>query len=396
MLKDPERTTGCDQNNRDVLLIPNIPYPELPTTKQIDELLTDMLEDICAVSEENRDQLLHFYYPLFAILRLYTKSALDRLTKEELPWEENKELISWFWSFLRGISEIIEYLVNKIDYENNPVYDQILIWYLDEYTSEPFQWNDHMFVWLGQWLAMLIDRKNHIGNLPFFIYINSSEGENFPSLLPKPLEENNWLASFGSRLLIPNGALFLSNEQKAELWDFLFGKEDIYGNETIDHSVRATVFEAIAKHFPIGKVKHLDLCGGEGQFITWLAEHGTLRVDSSLIDISNQAVNEAQEKGISATTGSAELPLDLESQVDVITIIFAIQWISDQAFTNVFEALKPGGVLIVNVYPQTQEWVHHFTSVLNQTGFIEIECEEINEKNQKTQYILRAKKPTST
>lgn len=388
---------GPEQKGRstDHLQIVSNECSTLPEFGYVVELLTNLATEIQNIPNDNETFLLNFYYPLLAIVYLLGKTALSRLELFPASDEKTLELRIWFFKFILAVGEVIEIIVSALNPELDDIYDQLLIAYLDEFHSHPHQWNSVTLTWIAQWVVLMISKENHRGNPPFYIYIGDVGEKKFPPNLPRVLEGKDWLSGFGGRFLVLPGALKLTDSEKAELWNRLLVGENIYGNKKIDHSVRIKVFQAIFNHFPLGEIQHLDLCGGKGDFIEWLQKHGS-DAQSFLIDNADKAVAVAQERNITAFVGSAEKALQIEQPVDVITIIFAIQWISPNAFNHVMLALKPGGILIANIYPPDQERIDIFTQILHQAGFIDIQHEEIDVGDGKKQFILWAKKTEDT
>jgi|GEM_PF-2051166 len=266
------------------------------------------------------------------------------------------------------------------------------------FRLDPAQWNLVNTAYFAQWLAMIIDPQfRPFQPNSFFIYLNSL---NFPSQIPRvyrykggPLEPNKeksgWATGFGGRLIVPNLA-GLSPQQKSAMWDYLLIDRNIYDDPKIDHSPRAQVFAYVADKIPQG-AKHLDLCGGRGDFIAYLSK-ADKTVDSTLIDIASQAVAYAKATGIRALEGNADehIPVN-DDEFDIITIIFAVQWLQPTAFKEVLRVLKPEGMLVFNVYPPVEEEASEYQKLLRQIGFVDVVCEKHQEKDREN-YIVTAKK----
>ncbi|HCC84514.1 MAG TPA: hypothetical protein DEP87_02430 [Candidatus Pacebacteria bacterium] len=343
-------------------------------------------------SSTSESTLLSFYYPLLAVAYRLSKVTLDRLMAFPVLDEQSDQLQSWFFSYLQQISQLLELAIARLNESLDENYDQQLVAYLDQYTNSPFQWNSITATWMAQWLALVLDKANHQGKPPYYVYVNEKSGVKFPQLLPRVFEGGGWLSGFGGRLLVLPGIQNLSGSQKAEIWNKLLTAENIYDDKTIDHSVRQEVFDAIIQLLPTGNIVHLDLCGGKGDFINYLSAQRQ-DVISVLIDNADKAVELARQSGISAQVGNADEVLQTK-QVDAVTIIFAVQWISSQAFVNVLDALKPGGCLIANVYPPDLKEIEvRFMDLLRQIGFINLQLKTVEAHNGTKQFIIKAQKP---
>ncbi|MBI5151863.1 MAG: class I SAM-dependent methyltransferase [Candidatus Pacebacteria bacterium] len=390
-----------DFQKKDVKIIGAEGAPVLPDLSDAISLLIDLHQEIEDIPE-GADVLLDFYYPLISVVFSLSKTALTRLNSIiELtqlypnPFLDGryKKIQHWLRKYVVQSGSVLELCVEKLN-EGNEVLDHALIAYVDEYTNAPFQWNEATLIWVAQWLTLILEKDQRKGNPPFYVYIKKKQIDGFPEELPRIFEGNDWLSGFGSRLLILPGVRNLTNDQKTEIWNYLLMEAGIYEDLTINHTIRENVFQAILDLFPAGDILHLDLCGGKGDFITWLRKSRP-NVRSILIDLADKAVMQAHQRGVLAAVGTAERPPLLKYQVDVITIIFAIQWLSPEAFIHALEVLKPGGYLIANVYPYDLPQVEElFVDMLKKAGFVTIERTKVRDKNRgKNQYIVRAQKP---
>lgn len=365
--------------------------------------------------EELKEQktLFHFYFPLLEMVLRVCQEAMAHARSCYVLAEDSvaqnllcRDCNGWYERLAHNSQQLLEEIYTKINPVRLDFIDEALASHVYSYKIRPFTWNLGTMAQTASWLSMIIDPQNHYGD-PHYIYL-SKVPEHIPkiSLNSKFFSANDftdfeegidfWVTSFDGHLLVPLGAKSQSSEQDTQLWNHLLIAENIYDNPDIDNSVRPIVIKAIFDLLPSGQIKHLDLCGGRGDFIKYIQPRRP-SVQSQLIDIADQAVAQAQADGLVAKAGDAERPFQVPP-MDVITILFAIQWLEPPAFVNVFEALQPGGCLIANVYPARPEYVTAFHKVLAWAGFGKIETTDVpvgndEQGNPKFQYIVKAYKP---
>lgn len=365
--------------------------PSLPNFDDIVRMLGSICLDIQHYPASEKI-LEDFYYPLIATAHRLGRLALNKLHEFPTLGEEEKLIEQWFWGCSRATGEVIELLASRMS-KGNDLLERVFVESINDYDCSPFQWSIDTLVWIAQWISRILEKGNHHGHPPFYIYISRKDGDASLHKLPRVYEGDQWLSGFGGRLFVPSNVSRLTAAQKAELWNILLVEENIYGDQTIDHSMRENVFNGVLHLFPEGNVRHLDLCGGKGDFIVWLRERRP-EISSVLIDIADQAVQVAISNGIVAQVGNAEEPLQFKEEIDVISIIFAIQWLSPKAYGHVFQALKPGGCLIVNIYPPDLNQIEAlFRDTLEKSGFVNIQLEVVETKDGEKQSLIRAQKP---
>jgi 2-polyprenyl-3-methyl-5-hydroxy-6-metoxy-1,4-benzoquinol methylase len=102
----------------------------------------------------------------------------------------------------------------------------------------------------------------------------------------------------------------------------------------------------------------LDVAGGVGRHAIWLAQHGW-RV--KLLDISEVGIKQAEENAkrsgtagsISSEVGDLNTMQDLgREQYDLVVVFFFLQ---REIFPALFDAIKPGGILIYKTYTTEQK-----------------------------------------
>lgn len=102
----------------------------------------------------------------------------------------------------------------------------------------------------------------------------------------------------------------------------------------------------------------LDVAGGVGRHAIWLAQRGWL---VRLLDISEVGVKQAKENAtrtgtasfISAEIGDLNNMQDLgREQYDLVVVFFFLQ---RELFPTLFDAIKPGGILIYKTYTTEQK-----------------------------------------
>jgi len=289
--------------------------------------------------DEELGELISDYYPKFEF-------GLAGRKVDELDLEEVVGLLNWIYTHYSS-SSVLEWFTQN----------------LNGFYHEQSQWFIETFILIAQWLEMALKPEyRHDG----FVYITQDD---VPQQIPKMYRRSKipgptWVSGFGNRLIVPN-LHALTSAQKAEMWDYLLVKQNIYDNEKIDHSVRSEAFSLIANQIPKRAKTHLDLCAGRGDFAQFLADQKQIE-PTCLLDIAPHALLQAKESGFEAVVANADLSLPFpKNEFNVITVTFAVQWLHKQAFTEILRVLKPTGKVIFNVYPPvTEEADKYFDEVL--------------------------------
>lgn len=141
-------------------------------------------------------------------------------------------------------------------------------------------------------------------------------------------------------------------------WDENFSTDDyVYG--TIENEF----VRSMSKHFP-KKAKVACFAEGEGRNAVYLASlgHEVTAYDQSAVGLQ-KAHRLANQKGVKIHTVAKDLTKErvAKDQYDVAVMIFGHVHKKDQPFffENIIGALKPGGILLAEVY--SKEQIHYKT-----------------------------------
>lgn len=189
------------------------------------------------------------------------------------------------------------------------------------------------------------------------------------------------VTEFGGRLFLPD-IRSLTPMEVSELWNYL--AEFYADTDNKSWSLNVFVFDRLAQQISyLGEEEqqqqkcHISYCSGPGHFVGQVkAVHPEVKVLA--IDIAPKMVELSRIAGADESyvldLNNDDLPENLHEVADSIEISFAEQWLVDTAFSNAWKALKPGGVLVYNVYRQTDTWQEDQTKRLVKAGFLLENC----------------------